>query len=692
MAGRLIGLAVAAGVGAVTTILTRRVLAKSGQLASSSPGRKPPRFGADEGGGPHAAVLRTESRRSSSPAATAAPEPAAASGTAADDDEKWRARCEDLEAKLAKASAEIAEAPRLEELSKLGREKRQQREAAEKAAKAAAAADDDDDDDDGVSDDSSLFTSDSDSAEDPVPEDDTDDYIEGVGNVGDARDAYRKYMGQGKHTSTFGGGSKKRLAAALEDKKKADAGEDSLQALRDEIAGLQLQNATLNAKLDQYGDAEPREHKSTEYTATASAVRLLRPLHGEWVLVAGSDSHVDIVADEYEPSHKEVHSGVKESGVGRYKAFRVVVTDTHSQEILLNEYLAMHTAFRVASPSFHALTTTHGFEYGLQFHTEADASAIYAAVTAARKYLARQSTMERIPCLVKAWQGARGAVDHAAVEATEAGSTAGQQYSNVPGRARVEILLPEPEAQEEETGDVGAGGTLGSAEGARPRQGSVRFTKEVEDHYFDYYSAMSNQQLMLEDSVRTTTYMEAIMQNAADFEGKVVVDVGAGSGILSFFAARAGAAKVYAIEASTIAEVCRSLVAANGLSSVIEVVHGTVEGVELPEQADILISEPMGFMLFHEQMLDSFVLAREKFLRPGGKVFPTKGTMYCGPVCDAEMHSEQVHRASFWNLPEGLYGAGSAHAHAHAHAYAHKRAHTSRCVAMRCSKLLWIYV
>jgi hypothetical protein len=64
----------------------------------------------------------------------------------------------------------------------------------------------------------------------------------------------------------------------------------------------------------------------------------------------------------------------------------------------------------------------------------------------------------------------------------------------------------------------------------------------------------------------------------------------------------------------------------------------------------------MGFMLFHEQMLDSFVLAREKFLRPGGTVFPTKGTMYCGPVCDAEMYSEQVHRANFWNLPQGLYG------------------------------------
>ena len=213
---------------------------------------------------------------------------------------------------------------------------------------------------------------------------------------------------------------------------------------------------------------------------------------------------------------------------------------------------------------------------------------MYDAVTAARKYMARQSSLERIPCLVNAWQAARGAVDHSiAAPAAVAAPAAAEQFSAVPGRVEVQILLPEPEQEQSQSPreDVGAGGTLGSAAGVTSqsgsRQGTVRFTKEVEDHYFDYYSAMSNQQLMLEDSVRTTTYMEAILQNAADFKGKVVVDVGAGSGILSFFAARAGAAKVYAIEASTIAEVCRSLVEANGLSTTIEVVHGTVE-VSLP--------------------------------------------------------------------------------------------------------------
>ena len=74
------------------------------------------------------------------------------------------------------------------------------------------------------------------------------------------------------------------------------------------------------------------------------------------------------------------------------------------------------------------------------------------------------------------------------------------------------------------------------------------------------------------DEVRTTHYRNAIVNNRTDFQGKIVMDVGAGSGILSLFAAQAGAAKVYAIEASNMAESARALVEANGLSHIIEVI------------------------------------------------------------------------------------------------------------------------
>ena len=93
------------------------------------------------------------------------------------------------------------------------------------------------------------------------------------------------------------------------------------------------------------------------------------------------------------------------------------------------------------------------------------------------------------------------------------------------------------------------------------------------ENYFNYYSKLSTQQLMLEDSVRTGTYQTAILANNDDFHDKVVLDVGAGSGILSFFAIQAGARRVYAVEASSVSNHCEALVAANNLTGRIVVIR-----------------------------------------------------------------------------------------------------------------------
>lgn len=79
-------------------------------------------------------------------------------------------------------------------------------------------------------------------------------------------------------------------------------------------------------------------------------------------------------------------------------------------------------------------------------------------------------------------------------------------------------------------------------------------------------------------------------------------DVGAGTGILSLFAAKyGGAKKVYAVEASGMATYTSLFVEHNGMEDVIEVISGRVEEVTLPvESVDIIISEWMGFYLLHE--------------------------------------------------------------------------------------------
>lgn len=167
--------------------------------------------------------------------------------------------------------------------------------------------------------------------------------------------------------------------------------------------------------------------------------------------------------------------------------------------------------------------------------------------------------------------------------------------------------------------------------------------------YFHYYGQLLHQQNMLQDFVRTGTYYAAVMENRSDFEGRVVVDVGAGSGILSLFAAQAGARHVYAVEASEMAEHAQRLISGNpSLGQRITVIKGKVEEVELPEKADMLISEPMGTLLVNERMLESYVIARDRFLAPDGKMFPSTGRIHMAPFSDEYLYVEMANKALFW--------------------------------------------
>lgn len=103
---------------------------------------------------------------------------------------------------------------------------------------------------------------------------------------------------------------------------------------------------------------------------------------------------------------------------------------------------------------------------------------------------------------------------------------------------------------------------------------SVRTEDSSATQYFQFYGYLSQQQNMLQDFVRTYTYQRAILSNLDDFKDKVVLDVGAGSGILSFFAAQAGAKRIYAVEASTMAHYAQKLVDTNNFSNCIKVLPG----------------------------------------------------------------------------------------------------------------------
>lgn len=155
-------------------------------------------------------------------------------------------------------------------------------------------------------------------------------------------------------------------------------------------------------------------------------------------------------------------------------------------------------------------------------------------------------------------------------------------------------------------------------------KGVSAFNERTEEssamQYFQFYGYLSQQQNMMQDYIRTSTYQRAILGNLSDFKDKIVLDVGAGSGILSFFAVQAGAKKVYAVEASNMANNAELLVAANHLSDKIVVIAGKIEEIELPERVDCIVSEPMGYMLYNERMLETYLHAK-KWLVPGKNLF-----------------------------------------------------------------------
>jgi type I protein arginine methyltransferase len=146
------------------------------------------------------------------------------------------------------------------------------------------------------------------------------------------------------------------------------------------------------------------------------------------------------------------------------------------------------------------------------------------------------------------------------------------------------------------------------------------------------YAEIEVHRTMICDRVRTEAFRRAI--ESVVRPGDIVLDVGAGSGILSMFAARAGAAHVYAVERTTVAVLAQELAAANGVAEIVQLIHGDVMDVELPERVDVIVSEWLGGFGIDEGMLASVIAARDRWLKPGGVMVPRSVTAWTALVHD----------------------------------------------------------
>jgi len=157
------------------------------------------------------------------------------------------------------------------------------------------------------------------------------------------------------------------------------------------------------------------------------------------------------------------------------------------------------------------------------------------------------------------------------------------------------------------------------------------------------FDRIFNHGRMIGDQIRLSLYQKAIRETVS--RGDVVVDIGTGSGVLAQFALQAGASRVYAIEMGDIVEDAKTLARLNGVADRITFIQDRSDRVQLPERADVIISEIIGFFGLDEDVLRYQNDFRDRLLKPGGKLLPSSLTLFIVPVQSDRLWNKYV---SFW--------------------------------------------
>lgn len=148
------------------------------------------------------------------------------------------------------------------------------------------------------------------------------------------------------------------------------------------------------------------------------------------------------------------------------------------------------------------------------------------------------------------------------------------------------------------------------------------------------YRDVAMHKVMLQDVVRTDAYEKAISDVVNGSHS--VLDFGCGTGILSMFAARAGARKVIAVDRSPFIKTARDIAQKNGFDT-IDFYHDDDQTLQLEESVDVIVSEWMGHCLFYEAMLEPLLAIRDRYLAKGGVMIPAQVSLHAALVCDEDV-------------------------------------------------------
>ena len=145
---------------------------------------------------------------------------------------------------------------------------------------------------------------------------------------------------------------------------------------------------------------------------------------------------------------------------------------------------------------------------------------------------------------------------------------------------------------------------------------------------------------MLADPVRGATYLAALRRSVKP--GMVVADIGAGPGVLGIYAAALGARRVFLVEPDASVNAAYALAAENGVADRVEVIRAASSAIELPERADVIVSDLRGVTPFHGHHLEAAADMRRRLLAPGGVCIPRRDVVYTALVEDEALYERTV--------------------------------------------------
>jgi len=135
---------------------------------------------------------------------------------------------------------------------------------------------------------------------------------------------------------------------------------------------------------------------------------------------------------------------------------------------------------------------------------------------------------------------------------------------------------------------------------------------------------------LLVDRARIEAFQSAIKTSVRP--GDTVLEIGTGLGTYAFFAAQAGARRVWAVDSAAVVHVAEAIAVQNELAANIEFVRGTVPDIELPEPVDVLIFEDFSTRLLDADTYRMLRASYERYLAPGGTVMPGSAELFMAPV------------------------------------------------------------